>query len=140
MSGFQLFTVCVENILRTVACCDGEGAPEVPDKTAHQQDAQLIALEKKTMYKQQALNGEEALHPRGRDACNAMQCLPVGGFSDTGVTHLQCASGNCNKCGTLKSPTLEGETDKVISWYAFKVIPTCTHCGPMQMEANHCNF
>ena len=28
MSGFQLFTVCVEQLLFTVACCGGEGDPE----------------------------------------------------------------------------------------------------------------
>ena len=92
------------------------------------------------MYKQQAFNGEEALPPRGRYACTAMQCLPVGEFSDTGITNLQCASGNFNKCGTLNIPTLEGETDKMILGYAFKVLPTCTHCGPIQMGAKYCNF
>ena len=86
----------------------------MPDKTARQRNDQSIALAKKTMYKQQEFNGEEALHPRGRDACTAMQCLTVGEFSDTGITNLQCASGNCNNCGTLNSPTIEGETDKVI--------------------------
>ena len=92
------------------------------------------------MYKQQAFNGEESLHPRGIYACTAMQCLPVGEFSDTGITNLQCASGNCNKFGTLNRPTLEGKTDKVVCWYAFNVLPTCTNCGPIQTVANHCNF
>ena len=58
------------------------------DKTARQRNDQSIALAKKTMYKQHPLNGEEDLHPRGRDACTEMQCLPVGEFSDTEITNL----------------------------------------------------
>ena len=109
-------------------------------KTACQRNSQLIALAKKTMYKQYAFNGEESLHPRGRDACTEMKCLPVGELFGTGITNLQCASVSCKKCGILNSPTLEGETYKVIRWYAFKVLPTCTHCGTMQMGSKHCNF
>ena len=88
----------------------------MPDKTDLQRNSHSIALVKKTMYKQQEFNGEESLHPRVRYACTPIQCLPVGEFSDTGIINLQCASGNCNKCGTLNSRTLEGETDEVICW------------------------
>ena len=56
-------------------------------KTARQRNAQSIALAKKKLYKQNALNGEESLHPRGRDACTAIKCLTVGEFSDTGITN-----------------------------------------------------
>ena len=37
----------------------------MPYKTIRQRNAQSIALAKNTMFKQQAFNGEEALHPRG---------------------------------------------------------------------------
>ena len=48
---FQLLSAMVKELQRML------------DKTARQRNAQLIALAKKTMYKQYAFNGEESLHP-----------------------------------------------------------------------------
>ena len=62
----------------------------MPDKTDLQRNSHSIALVKKTMYKQQAFNVEEALHPIGRDACTA-------------TVHKSCSIAELH--GDIYSPT-----------------------------------
>ena len=100
-------------------------------------------LAKISTYQRDAFDGSDPLHPRGRDATACIQCSPPEGFAATGITRMRCAAGFCNHCGIRKYPCLLAETQssKVIRWYDYQKLPTCSHCGALPdgtIECTHC--
>ena len=48
-------------------------------------------------YKEEAFDGEHALHPKGRHTAASCQCPPPPNFEDEGLSHINCARGECDE-------------------------------------------
>ena len=116
---------------------------DMPVTNQQERYEKSLELAKISTYQRDAFDGSDPLHPRGRDATACIQCSPPEGFAATGITRMRCAAGFCNHCGIRKYPCLLAETQssKVIRWYDYQKLPTCSHCGALPdgtIECTHC--
>ena len=116
---------------------------DMPVKNRQETYKKSLELAKISTYQRQAFEGSEPLHARGRHASECIQCSAPKDFEGTGITRMRCASGLCRRCGIHKyqRPKAEKETKKVIRWYDYQKLPTCSHCGAMPdgtVECTHC--
>ena len=106
--------------------------------------AQISAIDAATSkletYKLEAFAPDGGtLHPKAKDAAYSVQCPSPPGFEDTGITRLECASGNCPNCPAYCRPCEEGEAKRAIKYYSFKNMPTCSNCGALSEKAKTCS-
>ena len=114
---------------------------DLPSFTRSEKLKKDLAKIKYHKYKLTAFNDDEPLHPRGRHASECIQCPSPDDFEETGITRMKCARGLCDDCGieTYSRPSAEEDTTKVIRWYEYQKLPTCSHCGAQGPDAIVCS-
>ena len=92
-------------------------------------------------YKEEAFDGEHALHPKGRHAAAYCQYPPPAYFEDEGLSHINCARGECDDCPDYCRPVLETKLkagDKKIFFYNYEKLPACSLCGVCDKGTKEC--
>ena len=101
---------------------------------------EAIALAKATLnvYRDQAFDGDDTLHPKSKHAAYSIQCDPPEGFQGSGITKLKCALGQCPDCPKYCQPISEQTVERPIKFYSFKRLPTCSSCGALPENSTSC--
>ena len=97
---------------------------DMPDNTYTRRQAKNEKESEILQYQLEAFDGNEALHPKPRDAVRCVQCPPPVEFEDEGLSHINCARQKCTHCPQYPRPELEetlGMGDKKI----FLIITRC---------------
>ena len=88
--------------------------------TEEEKDFKSLAEVEQTLYSLEAFQDgystvKVPLHEKIKNASYCMQCESPKGFEDSGLTHISCALGKCEKCRTYPRPAAEvelGDNDK----------------------------
>ena len=118
----------------------------MPDTTSLEKDGNFLAEARATIYGMEAFTDgvsdtKVPLHAKAKHAAWCIQCGPPTAFKDSGLTHIKCALGDCDKCGNYPEPTSEkslGTSDEKIFFYTYELLNTCTKCGPLQKGKTKC--
>ena len=109
-------------------------------QTRMQIDARRKAHFKFVLFKEQAFDGDDDLHPTGKEAALCIQCDPPAAFAGSGLTKLCCAAGNCASCPDFQRPEFELTATDPIKFFHFSSLPSCSRCGALDPDAKECAF
>ena len=75
------------------------------------------------LCKKEAFDGKHTLHSKRRHVAAYCQCPPPPNFEDEGLSHINCARGECDDYPSYCPPVLETQLkagDKKIFFYNYK--------------------